>query len=417
MDLTAHDLLDAAAAAALLNVKRSTLYAYVSRGLIRALPGPGRAKRYPRADLERLRSEGAPAATPREGAPAPWTPPPAPPVLASGLTTLGPEGPLYRGRAAVALAHAGYGFEATAELLWRGAAAPEVDAELWRGAGPPLDLALEMLWLPDEASPFDAIRLTLGLLDGKRPAAGPRAEAIERADARGIIRLLASAAGVARDPAAARAALDAPSVAAALAVACGVPATPATVAALDRALVLVADHGINLASFAARAVASAGGELSASLLAAAAVQSGPRYGGVTAAVEGLLDEALGLARPLDVLARRHTRGEPIPGFGHAHYPEGDPRGAALLSIARALPAPRPAGAAVALDLAAAMARAGQPAPNADFGLVALARALNLPRGAAPALFIVGRAAGWVAHVFEQRASGAATGLLLGLGPG
>jgi citrate synthase len=41
----------------------------------------------------------------------------------------------------------------------------------------------------------------------------------------------------------------------------------------------------------------------------------------------------------------------------------------------------------------------------DFGLVALASALELPAGAAAALFAVGRAAGWVAHVLEQREQG------------
>ena len=44
-------------AAALLEVKRETLYAYVSRGLLRGVPsGRGRARLYLRADVERLRA-------------------------------------------------------------------------------------------------------------------------------------------------------------------------------------------------------------------------------------------------------------------------------------------------------------------------------------------------------------------------
>ncbi len=37
--------------------------------------------------------------------------------------------------------------------------------------------------------------------------------------------------------------------------------------------------------------------------------------------------------------------------------------------------------------------------------VALTLALTLPPGAASALFVVGRAAGWVAHALEQREAG------------
>jgi citrate synthase len=40
-------------------------------------------------------------------------------------------------------------------------------------------------------------------------------------------------------------------------------------------------------------------------------------------------------------------------------------------------------------------------PNLDFGLVLLRRALGLPRGAALALFALGRSAGWIAHALEQ----------------
>ena len=44
-------------------------------------------------------------------------------------------------------------------------------------------------------------------------------------------------------------------------------------------------------------------------------------------------------------------------------------------------------------------------PNIDFALVALQRGFDLPQGAALALFAIGRSIGWIAHAFEQRASG------------
>ena len=44
-------------------------------------------------------------------------------------------------------------------------------------------------------------------------------------------------------------------------------------------------------------------------------------------------------------------------------------------------------------------------PNVDFGLLALERKFDLPQGAALALFAMGRSVGWIAHAFEQRATG------------
>jgi citrate synthase len=45
-----------------------------------------------------------------------------------------------------------------------------------------------------------------------------------------------------------------------------------------------------------------------------------------------------------------------------------------------------------------------PGPSVDLALVALARGLGWPSGAATAVFAAARMAGWIAHVFEQRAS-------------
>jgi citrate synthase len=39
-------------------------------------------------------------------------------------------------------------------------------------------------------------------------------------------------------------------------------------------------------------------------------------------------------------------------------------------------------------------------PNLDFGLAAVAQRLDLPPGAAMALFALGRSVGWIAHAFE-----------------
>jgi citrate synthase len=168
-------------------------------------------------------------------------------------------------------------------------------------------------------------------------------------------------------------------------------------AALRRALVLCADHELNASTFAVRIVASTGASLAACLTAGLAALSGPLHGGATERVEALVDEVEWAGDAWRVVEERLRRGDPLPGFGHPLYPAGDPRCAALL-------------AAAALDgrvaaLAVAGERIGGRPPNLDFGLVALRRSLGLPRGAALALFAIGRLAGWIAHALEQQATG------------
>ena len=93
----------------------------------------------------------------------------------------------------------------------------------------------------------------------------------------------------------------------------------------------------------------------------------------------------------------------MPGFGHTLYPEGDPRARKLISLAKAY------GRESSFELASGLARAvhnftGE-YPNLDFGLTALAHALQLPSEAPMAIFALGRTVGWIAHAIEQYADG------------
>jgi citrate synthase len=215
---------------------------------------------------------------------------------------------------------------------------------------------------------------------------------------------MAALLGFTRDPRRARAALRAGSVARAALVSLGVRPSRAAERAIDQALVMLADHELNASTFAVRIAAGAKADLYACVSAGLATASGPRHGGSCDRVEALLAEAATPAGARAIVRARVRRGQAIPGFGHTLYPEGDPRCPPLLRTAAAL-APDLLARATLDALMDEVHVQGGDAPTVDCGLVAVCLAAGLPPGSAAALFAVGRAAGWVAHVLEQREAG------------
>ena len=365
--------LSAQEAAELLGVSRPTLYAYVSRGLLASQPGPGpsRARRYPRAAIEALRDRRARGRDPELAAHGAlhW----GAPVLDSALTLIADGRPYYRGRDALALARSA-SFEEAAALLWTGSAAAA--AALF--AGPPSDGA------PGPEPGALARRL---LAEAEVAVAGVAAlgEAGPRRAGAVVEGLFAAAGARGGGPLGRR-----------LARGWGRPGSAADVTA---ALVLCADHDLNVSSFTARCVASADAPLESALLAAFCAMRGRRHGGMAERVEGVLgDAARDGAR--EAVARALREQGALPGFGHELYPDGDPRGAELLTRAAAAGRDEPLAAVVAV----ARGELGLE-PSLDMGLAAICRAHRLPPGAAFHLFALGRSAGWAAHAMEAAADG------------
>jgi citrate synthase len=387
-------------AAALLGVKRETLYAYASRGLLRSEPGgPGRERRYNREDLERLRvrRDARSGHGPVAAGALRW----GEPVLESALTAIEPAGPRYRGRPSAELA-ASSSFEAVAELLWSGAL-PE-SAPRWPAVGVGLRVASLTALLPDAAPPLVTLALAVAALGAADPDRFNQAIEPEKARARALILRMAALAGAGIDAAQVRLAQAEDDVAGALLVSLGVQATPRARPLMRRALILCADHELNASAFAVRVAASAGADLYACVSAGLATLSGPRHGGVVDRVEALISEVGKPEHARAVVQERSRRGEEIPGFGHPLYPAGDPRGALLLAAASDH-APRSPRLRTIQALVDAMREAGREPPSLDIGLAAIGTALGLPPRTAVAIFAVGRAAGWLAHAFEQRSAG------------
>lgn len=368
-----------------LGIGAQTLYAYVSRGLIRSRPGEdGRSKRYRADDIETLRRRKTTGRRPEAVAANALhfgTP-----VLESELSLIADGRLHYRGRDACALARSA-SLEDVARLLWPADGAAFAHENLPPFAG------LRRLWLAVAGLP--PLERCLSLL--------PQAEALDR-DAWALdpaalrltggrlVRLLAAAvAGVPPSPAPVHETL------------CAAWRVPAERADLVRAaLVLSADHELNASTFAARVVAATGATAYSVVAAGLAALSGPRHGGLSSRVTALLEALAPAVDPRPALVERVRQRIFIPGFGHPLYPDGDPRARHLLDLlAERLPREPRARHALAVATAAE-ALLGRKA-NVDFPLAAIERGLALPKGAALGLFLLGRSVGWIAHMLEQAA--------------
>jgi citrate synthase len=172
--------------------------------------------------------------------------------------------------------------------------------------------------------------------------------------------------------------------------------------ALDHVLIACAEHELNASTFAARVVASTGADLFASVLAALCSLSGPIHGGACDRIEGMfaeLESGVRLETLLTAFGDKHLL---PPGFGHAIYPNGDPRAVLLKKVATTIG--RRKGKRLfetALKLEEAVWKRERLRPNLDFYLTVCTRMLGFARGLPAAIFAVGRAAGWIAHSMEQ----------------
>ena len=377
--------LTAPQAAALLGVSRNSLYSYVSRGLIRAEPDPRdpRVSRYILADVERLRDRKDARRHPDLAARK--TLDLGLPVLPSALTLIDNGRLYYRGRDAIDLARR-CRFEDVVRLLW------DIDDERPQPSMP--TACLDALGHVACLAAVERMQSLLPIAAAKDASAFDTGPTYVANSGWRILQLLVAAA-TGQPPPRRR------SLSEALARGWRVrhPAAPRL---LDAALILCADHELNVSAFTARVVASARSTPYDVVAAGLAALRGSRHGGYTTYVEALLDQAGSPSGLRDAIAARLERGEHVPGFGHPLYPEGDPRARVLLSsVRRTWPRSQASAFADAMQRAG-RTMVGEP-PTIDAALVVLRRALALPRDAAVVLFAVGRTAGWIAHAMEEYA--------------
>jgi len=185
-------------------------------------------------------------------------------------------------------------------------------------------------------------------------------------------------------------------------------ADPEVVRALDRLLILHADHEQNCSTSTVRMVASSQANLYASIASGVCALWGPLHGGANVAVIDMLTDLVSSGESLErfvMKVKDRDSGAKLMGFGHRVYKNFDPRATIikdschrlldklgvddpLLEVAMRLEE-------VALKDSYFVER--KLYPNVDYYSGIIMRALGIPTDMFTVIFAIGRLPGWIAH--------------------
>jgi citrate synthase len=188
---------------------------------------------------------------------------------------------------------------------------------------------------------------------------------------------------------------------------------PLLAKALDRLLILHADHEQNASTSTVRLVGSTDAAIFSSVSAGISALSGPLHGGANEAVLSMLgkirDSGDGVAKFVERVKNKDEHIK-LMGFGHRVYKNYDPRARLvkesadeildqlgvtdpLLDIAKELEQ---------IALADPYFQERQLYPNVDFYTGVIYKAMGFPTRMFTVLFAIGRLPGWIAHWREGR---------------
>jgi citrate synthase len=183
----------------------------------------------------------------------------------------------------------------------------------------------------------------------------------------------------------------------------GKKANDIIVRAMDAALVVHAEHGLNASTFACRVTAATLADLHAAVTSAIGALKGPLHGGANQDVMEMLLEAGDVNTVVANVRKALSEGQKIPGFGHRVYKVYDPRATFLSKISKSL------GEAAGNTKWYEMSQAIIPVvkqmknkdPNVDFFSASSYYTMGIPLDLFTCIFAIARVAGWTAHAMEQ----------------
>ncbi|WP_428909357.1 citrate synthase [Niallia sp. Krafla_26] len=180
---------------------------------------------------------------------------------------------------------------------------------------------------------------------------------------------------------------------------------PAPIAeeAMNKALILHADHELNASTFTARVCVATLSDVYSGITAAIGALKGPLHGGANEAVMKMLTE---IGTPDNVesyIREKLIRKEKIMGFGHRVYKYGDPRAKHLRLMSQKLTTltGQPEYYDMSVKIENIVTSEKKLPPNVDFYSASVYHSLGIDHDLFTPIFAVSRVSGWLAHILEQ----------------
>lgn len=178
---------------------------------------------------------------------------------------------------------------------------------------------------------------------------------------------------------------------------------PIAVEAINKALVLHADHELNASTFTARVCVATLSDVYSGVTSAIGALKGPLHGGANEAVMKMLTE-IGTLENVDTYVRgKLANKEKIMGFGHRVYRKGDPRAKHLKLMAEKLTnlTGEPHWFEMSTRIENIVTGEKNLPPNVDFYSASVYHSLGIDHDLFTPIFAVSRVSGWLAHILEQ----------------